>query len=159
MGGLWSVKPQNQSSYDRLGSGKLRHENGNSPSRASTSPSTSFISPWMLTNLSRFTVSFSDLAWESVDLNPSKAFSAHENPNECSTSRSSSLPPPLFPKAWQVGRYLETYSKRYLPPEILRLGCQVIRTERKSSKNGSETGWVVEWSENRNNGYGSTSPK
>lgn len=61
-------------------------------------------SPHMRTNLSRFTVAFPDLAWTSVDL-------SDPGPE----SKSSGLPT-MFPQAWQVGRYLETYAKRFLAP-------------------------------------------
>ncbi|KAJ8115270.1 hypothetical protein OPT61_g3043 [Boeremia exigua] len=58
-------------------------------------------SPEMRTNLSRFTVAFSDLSWSSVDLS---------NP---ATGESSPSTPPMFPKAWQVGRYLEHYTEKF----------------------------------------------
>lgn len=57
-------------------------------------------SPEMRTNLSRFTVAFSDLAWSSVDL---------ADPKVVSPSRST----PIFPKAWQVGRYLAKYAQKF----------------------------------------------
>lgn len=56
--------------------------------------------PEMRTNLSRFTVAFSDLSWSSVDLS---------NPVTGSPAAPSM---PMFPKAWHVGRYLEKYSER-----------------------------------------------
>ncbi|KAH7401730.1 hypothetical protein DE146DRAFT_440333 [Phaeosphaeria sp. MPI-PUGE-AT-0046c] len=58
-------------------------------------------SPEMRTNLSRFTVAFSDLAWSSVDLSTPKLAS------------SSPPVPPIFPKAWQVGRYLAKYAQKF----------------------------------------------
>jgi hypothetical protein len=58
-------------------------------------------SPDMRTNLSRFTVAFSDLAWSSVDLSDSD-------------SKVASPPAlPMFPKAWQVGRYLAEYAQKF----------------------------------------------
>jgi cation diffusion facilitator CzcD-associated flavoprotein CzcO len=60
------------------------------------------VNPDMCTNQSRHTVSFSDLAW------PSTA--------------------PIFPKAWQVGQYLERYVKTYPGYEIQK-NCQVKQTE------------------------------
>lgn len=75
----------------------------------------------MRTNLSRFTVGFSDLAWESV-LGDKEVV-------------------PMFPRAWQVGLYLERYADRYVPSEVVRLGCEVLRTVR------GEGGWWVEWRE------------
>lgn len=64
----------------------------------------------MRTNLSRFTVSFSDLAWESV---------------------LGGTDVPMFPQAWQVGRYLETYTERYLSDQVVRLGCEVVHAVRE----------------------------
>ncbi|KAJ4370741.1 hypothetical protein N0V83_005262 [Neocucurbitaria cava] len=63
-------------------------------------------SPDMRTNLSSFTVAFSDLSWASVDTSdPVPA------PDSFTT---------LFPKAWQVGRYLETYAHRFgVHPNII----------------------------------------
>jgi hypothetical protein len=58
-------------------------------------------SPEMKTNLSRFTVAFPDLSWSSVDLS---------NPVTGAASPSTL---PMFPKAWQVGRYLEKYTEKF----------------------------------------------
>ncbi|RMZ73907.1 FMO1 Flavin-containing monooxygenase [Pyrenophora seminiperda CCB06] len=56
-------------------------------------------SPDMRTNLSRFTVAFSDFSWRSIDK------------ESLETAANASINPPIFPKAWQVGRYLEMYAK------------------------------------------------
>ncbi|KAH3955023.1 hypothetical protein HBH98_036080 [Parastagonospora nodorum] len=56
--------------------------------------------PGMRTNLSRFTVAFSDLSWPSVDL------------SDPVTGLPAASSTPMFPKAWQVGRYLENYAER-----------------------------------------------
>ncbi|KAF7170364.1 hypothetical protein CNMCM5623_002787 [Aspergillus felis] len=80
------------------------------------------VNPSMRTNLSRFTVSFSDLAWESV---------------------LGTADVPMFPQAWQVGRYLETYAERYLPDEVVRLGCEVVRAVREVV--GGRPRWTVQW--------------
>lgn len=58
-------------------------------------------SPEMRTNLSRFTVAFSDLAWTSVN------FSSPTN------APSSPANVPMFPKAWQVGQYLARYAQKF----------------------------------------------
>jgi hypothetical protein len=58
-------------------------------------------SPDMRTNLSRFSVAFSDLSWSSVDLS-----------DAVSSERSLSIPP-VYPKAWHVGRYLQTYAHKF----------------------------------------------
>ncbi|KAJ5832134.1 FAD-dependent pyridine nucleotide-disulfide oxidoreductase [Penicillium riverlandense] len=80
------------------------------------------LDPWMHTNLSRFTVAFSDLAWESV-------FPDAEIP--------------LFPCAKKVGTYLAKYRERYVPQSLLRLGHKVVRTTRRVEKGA--TRWTVYW--------------
>jgi hypothetical protein len=57
--------------------------------------------PEMRTNLSRFTVAFSDLSWSSVDL------------TDPSTGATPTASVPLFPRAWQVGRYLDAYAHKF----------------------------------------------
>ncbi|KAJ5158400.1 FAD-dependent pyridine nucleotide-disulfide oxidoreductase [Penicillium coprophilum] len=79
------------------------------------------LDPRMRTNLSRFTVAFSDLAWESVI------------PDD----------PPIFPQATQVGEYLACYAEQYVPTHVLRLGCRVIRTIRKVEDGNVK--WNVQW--------------
>lgn len=59
--------------------------------------------PLMVANQSRHTVQFSDLAWDESD--------------------------PQMPRAWQVGQYLERYSKRYLGGADIRLGHRVVHAE------------------------------
>jgi cation diffusion facilitator CzcD-associated flavoprotein CzcO len=56
----------------------------------------------MVANQSKHTVQFSDLAWQDSD--------------------------PDFPKAWQVGRYLERYLNEYGGADV-RLGHKVVKTE------------------------------
>jgi hypothetical protein len=74
-------------------------------------------SPEMRTNLSRFTVAFPDLSWSSVDL------------SDPVTGASSPTTPPMFPKAWQVGRYLEKYTEKFgLKPDIF-LNRRVVDAE------------------------------
>ncbi|KAJ5620675.1 hypothetical protein N7510_004659, partial [Penicillium lagena] len=80
------------------------------------------LDPWMRTNLSRYTVSFSDLAWESVI--PDTEI-------------------PLFPCAKQVGTYLAKYCERYVPQSLLRLGHRVVRTARRVEE--GVTRWTVYW--------------
>jgi cation diffusion facilitator CzcD-associated flavoprotein CzcO len=60
------------------------------------------IHPLMVTNLSRHTQQFSDLAW------------GHDEPQ--------------FPRAWMVGRYLERYLDAYPGAEV-KLGHRVTKTE------------------------------
>lgn len=81
----------------------------------------------MRTNLSRFSVAFSDLSWESV------------------------IPDadiPIFPQARQVGEYLACYAERYVPAHVLRLGCRVIRTIRRVG-GGGDPKWNVQWVQER----------
>ncbi|CAG8907771.1 unnamed protein product [Penicillium egyptiacum] len=81
------------------------------------------LDPRMRTNLSRFTVAFSDLAWESV-------------------IRDADVP--VFPQARQVGEYLACYAERYIPTHVLRLGCRVVRTIRKV-EDGGNAKWNIQW--------------
>ena len=73
--------------------------------------------PHMPTNLSRFTVAFPDLAWGSVDLS---------NPV---TGAKHSGRPPMFPAAWQVGRYLDAYTKKFLAPDVVQLNRRVTAAD------------------------------
>ncbi|KKK25301.1 hypothetical protein AOCH_003333 [Aspergillus ochraceoroseus] len=84
------------------------------------------VDPLMRTNLSRFTVAFSDLAWGSV-LQGERV--------------------PMFPRAGQVGLYLEKYAERYLAADVLRVGCRVIRTVREQRPGDGR--WRVEWNSHR----------
>ncbi|KAJ5793783.1 FAD-dependent pyridine nucleotide-disulfide oxidoreductase [Penicillium paradoxum] len=81
------------------------------------------LDPRMRTNLSRFTVAFSDLAWESVVPD---------------------VDVPVFPRASQVGQYLACYTERYIPDDVLRLDCRVVRTRRKV-EDGVNPTWTVQW--------------
>lgn len=83
----------------------------------------SFIHPEMMTNFCRFTASFSDLAWDSVDLG---------------------RPAPIYPQAWMVEKYLQAYGK--LIPEthyefetsVTRAGRDGERWKVVSVKKGEE---------------------
>ncbi|TGJ80012.1 hypothetical protein E0Z10_g8754 [Xylaria hypoxylon] len=88
---------------------------------AHKSDSAGLIHPLMVANQSKHTVQFSDLAWRDSD--------------------------PDFPKAWQIGRYLERYLKEYGGADV-RLGHKVVKTElqdggswkvQTDSENGTET--------------------
>lgn len=107
MGGLWASpeQPQTRKTAGRPGT----------------------LDPRMRTNLSRFTVAFSDLSWETV---------------------MGDADIPIFPQACQVGRYLATYAERYIPKEVLRLGSRVIRTARTvDGQSGAR--WKVHWIKER----------
>jgi hypothetical protein len=73
----------------------------------------------MRTNQSRHTVSFSDLAWPGAD---EHSIEKHAQ----------------FPEAWEVGQYLERYWKKYGGEWEVRLGCEVVKTEKLG-----EGGWEV----------------
>jgi hypothetical protein len=80
------------------------------------------VPPNMPTNLSRFAVAFSDLAWESLTFDGKKA--------------------PLFPKAWQVNQYLVEYVRRYIPEGVVSLNTKVQTVERANGQ-GS---WKIHYS-------------
>ena len=91
-----------------------------------------FLSPATPTNLSRFTVSFSDLDWNAVDLDlPSTIANGQRDP--C----------PMFPKAWMANRYLEEYRKRYIPQDAIECGRSVLKVKRDFDR------WVVTSQETR----------
>ncbi|KAB8255600.1 hypothetical protein BDV32DRAFT_154106 [Aspergillus pseudonomiae] len=115
IGGLWPIDPQDTT-------------NGTTTPRQR--PRDGFVDPSMPTNQSRFTVTFSDLAWESVIDGPDI---------------------PMFPQAWQAGKYLQTYAERYIPQEALRLGHKVVRSTRETS-GSSRPSWTIQWILERDNG-------
>lgn len=94
-----------------------------------------FVDCFMRTNLSRFTVSFSDHSW--IDEEHQDVEGKEED---------------MFPQAWKVGEYLKKYANRFLPPERLRLSCRVTRTQRNVNSNSTSTTkrWTVEWIDQRN---------
>lgn len=65
------------------------------------------INPEMRTNLSQFTVCFSDLAWDALDLQSN-----------------------IYPKAWQVNRYLDCYAQRFIPVGTIAFQTYVKTVER-----------------------------
>ena len=80
--------------------------------------------PHMRTNLCRFTVCFSDLAWNSTDVGTSRTGAA-----------------PIYPKAWQVGRYLQQYSQKYIPDGVMSFNTKVTKANRVESGDGVK--WEV----------------
>ncbi|KAK7510134.1 hypothetical protein IWZ03DRAFT_389058 [Phyllosticta citriasiana] len=81
----------------------------------------------MPTNISRFNVCFSDLAWSSVFPD------ADDDDAEL----------PVFPQLWRVGKYLQAYADRYIPPGVIRLNASVKSTELVQS--GGRDRWRVKW--------------
>ncbi|EED24311.1 conserved hypothetical protein [Talaromyces stipitatus ATCC 10500] len=113
VGGIWAVtKPDGSTT------------NFNQPS--------DFVDCYMRTNLSRFSVSFSDHSWN-----------LHANNGDVNAGRGEEED--MFPQAWKVGEYLKSYSDRFLPKETLRLSCRVIRTRRE--QNVTTKKWTVEWTD------------
>lgn len=89
-----------------------------------------FLPPYTPTNLSRFTVGFSDLDWKSVDYG-SESESAMPN------GTTKEVNPSMFPKAWMANRYLETYRRRYIPERIIQYRKQAMKAERRG------TSWLI----------------
>lgn len=83
------------------------------------------VNPWMRTNLSRFSVAFSDLAWE--------------------TALGDAVP--VFPYAWEVRKYLEKYAETYIPKECFNLGKRVLSVARRGTGIRAKdwAGWEVSW--------------
>ena len=86
-------------------------------------------------------MSFSDFSWES---------------SVVGDGDSDGPAPPMFPQARQVNRYLRRYAERYIPEEVFRLGCRIVRTERRQTASSSTDAttvdegdgkWIVEWVE------------
>ncbi|KAI9890475.1 MAG: hypothetical protein M1814_003959 [Vezdaea aestivalis] len=78
------------------------------------------LDPQMRVNISRYVIGFSDLAWDAIGETATL-------PSKGSGSATADNPHvPLFPKAWQAGLYLETYAKRYIPTDRIKLNCNVL---------------------------------
>ena len=88
-----------------------------------------FFSTEMPTNISRYACSFSDLAWESVELGQDE------------NGQRESLP--MFPKARHVKRYLGTYAERYIPHQYIHNGCKVTRVVQTQSEDNMK--FEVKW--------------
>ncbi|KAE8549477.1 hypothetical protein EYB25_007999 [Talaromyces marneffei] len=116
VGGIWAVtRPDGSSTSKNLG------------------PS-DFVDCFMRTNLSRFTVSFSDHSWNEEN-------QSNEGNEE-----------DMFPQAWKVGEYLKSYANRFLPREALRLSSRVRSTRRNQNDNDNTPmmgKWTVEWTDQR----------
>ncbi|KAF1914840.1 hypothetical protein BDU57DRAFT_305818 [Ampelomyces quisqualis] len=92
-------------------------------------------SPAMRTNLSRFTVAFSDLSWCSVDL------------IDPATEAPSSQAPPMFPTAWQVGRYLNAYAHKFNIISKINFNKKVTKAERLEIS----AGWAISFTDSVTN--------
>ncbi|MCJ1330177.1 hypothetical protein MMC10_006860 [Thelotrema lepadinum] len=87
-------------------------------------PTDGFLPPNMPTNLSKYTVGFSDLSWDSMKFNNKSA--------------------PTFPKAWQAQEYLEEYANRYIPREAILLGSEVKFAD--TFLQDSKPAWTIKYS-------------
>jgi hypothetical protein len=85
------------------------------------------IDPHMRTNLCRFTVAFSGLSWESIELGQSLGTA------------------PIYPEAWQVYAYLETFYRRYIPEGVVRFATSVRKAELVASPDESygDKSWKI----------------
>lgn len=123
VGGLWAVSSR-RPDIDNTRNDACDGNNDGKLGQAS--PSSDFIDCFMRTNLSRFTVSFSDHAWNG------------NNEDDDDDA--------LFPQAWQVGDYLSEYTARFLPANVLRLSSRVVRTQRNITTTTNAAGrWMLEW--------------
>jgi hypothetical protein len=102
---------------------KLSHVGGIWPVRSNDQ--SNIVPPDMPTNASKHIVSFSDLAWDSVRVSQDK------KPGEDIAT---------FPKAHAVGTYLQTYAEKYIPPESIIFGKEVISISRTDE---SDAVWSV----------------
>ncbi|PPJ53693.1 hypothetical protein CBER1_00854 [Cercospora berteroae] len=75
------------------------------------SPHEGYLHPDTPTNLSRFTVAFSDLDWNAIGLDSV----------------------PMFPKAWQVNQYLEAYRTKNIPSDCFRFRHHITKTEKTAT--------------------------
>ncbi|KAF7716069.1 Flavin-containing monooxygenase family protein [Penicillium ucsense] len=123
VGGLWA-QAVSSSSCSSLDSETGDDRDHNVDADADAEPRVT-LNPSMRTNLSRFSVAFSDLSWETA--------------LGCAD-------PPMFPRARQVGRYLEAYAERYVPGGCMRLRSRVVQTERVQGRDGA-CSWKVYWVE------------
>lgn len=78
----------------------------------------------MRTNQTKFSVAFSDLAWETI-------LGTGDGSNGGGGEGEGKIP--LYPKTWQVYGYLEEYVKRYIPDSVFRFNTTVVRTEKISN--------------------------
>jgi hypothetical protein len=104
VGGMWALHPDQENKHKQRGQK---------------------CSPNMRTNLSRFTVAFSDFSWDNVEIENGKKFAKGEIP--------------MYPKAWQVGKYLQSYAKRYIRDDVIKLNCKVTYAAKVQDR------WKVQW--------------
>jgi len=101
----------------------------------------------MRTNLSKFTVAFSDSAWD-VDPDSGGSNCLVGEINGGNGVKKDEFVG-MFPLAWQVGNYLTRYSKKYIPDGTILFNSNVIRIEKSDDRTGS---WLVSWSKQKTGG-------
>lgn len=84
---------------------------------------TGFLDPETPTNLSRWCIAFSGLDWKDVDLSRGESTA----PNHPAAIDGGYVP--VYPRAWQVNRYLEAYRRKFIPDGIIKLGVTVTAAE------------------------------
>ncbi|KAI9755035.1 MAG: hypothetical protein M4579_004438 [Chaenotheca gracillima] len=87
------------------------------------------MNPQMPTNLSKYTCSFSDLAWESVNLGKR-------------SSKDNGFVP-MFPRACEMGQYIKAYREKYVPIDTIRFNTKVTSAVRQGEKTHSS--WHISW--------------
>ncbi|KAF2456878.1 hypothetical protein BDY21DRAFT_393120 [Lineolata rhizophorae] len=99
----------------------------------------------MPTNLSRFTVSFSDLDWNEVDGVGTQIAQPGDSPAgpSCSLDGKGGAQGarpfvPLFPEAWKVCKYIEAYAKKFIPDGVVHLRSRVTKAQRIIQDDGRE---------------------
>ncbi|RDW76581.1 uncharacterized protein DSM5745_06573 [Aspergillus mulundensis] len=129
IGGLWAVDypsgPRVSSASEDIGWDSTPLDSSDpSPDGAGRYGRRALVDPWMRTNLSRFSVAFSDFSWE--------------------TALGGGVPD--FPCAWEVRKYLEEYARTYIPTECLRLGTRVSSVRRANGAGVKGwAGWEMTW--------------
>lgn len=99
------------------------------------------LNPEMPTNLSKYTVSFSDLSWTSVDLGVDSTSPLCGGEHRETGKQTEEIP--MFPKAWHVGQYLQTYARKYLGKASIRTNSTVKSVVRERCEHGYR--WKVDW--------------
>ncbi|KAK3670308.1 hypothetical protein LTR78_009762 [Recurvomyces mirabilis] len=94
-----------------------------------------FLSPFTPTNLSKFTVGFSDLDWNEID--------ARSKSSTSSVNGAKKPRVPLYPKAHHVNRYLEEYTRRYLTDAKICLSTKVISASRTCKYGSDSACWSI----------------
>jgi cation diffusion facilitator CzcD-associated flavoprotein CzcO len=106
-------------------------------------------SPEMRTNLSRFTVAFSDFAWTPELCMKNDTNLVHQSLKDEKTGETVTTidEVPMFPEAWMVGDYLKAYAEKFISMDVIKLNCEVIKADLVPSEDDAESKWNIEWEE------------